>query len=261
MSNDQDSPCYPGKSRRAFKAISWLLFGSATQKRRVRQELARISASLFGDFPLGDDYKLWLEDKNFRAKFKELSPLSPYSMERKWTLRELARYVENVPGSTAECGCYDGSSAFFIAEALPDVALHLFDSFAGLSNPEAVDIPNRTDERAWQAGDLSIGEEVAKERLSSFPNIHFHKGWIPERFKDVLNETFRLVHIDVDLYQPTKDSLDFFYPRVNAGGIIIFDDYGSKLCPGAHLAITEFLENHNASIVHLTTMQGFLFKT
>ena len=106
-------------SERILKAIYWFLFGNPAQRRRVRLECARITMSLFGDFSLGDDYKLWLEDKKFRHKFKKLSPISPYSEERKWTLREFARYTLDIPGSMAECGCYQGVSAYFMAERIP----------------------------------------------------------------------------------------------------------------------------------------------
>ena len=36
------------------------------------------------------------------------------------------------------------------------------------------------------------------------------KGWIPSRFEEVKDKNFSFVHIDVDLYQPTLDSLNFF---------------------------------------------------
>jgi len=246
------------KSERILKAIYWFLFGSPAQRRRVRLECARIAVSLFGDFSLGDDYKLWLEDKEFRHKFKELSPISPYSEERKWTLRELARHVLDIPGSMAECGCYQGASAYFMAEANPDVPLHLFDSFEGLSQPDKSDMTTRKDKRTWEKGDLSSPEEVAHQTLKEFPNVYFHKGWIPERFPEVAEEKFSLVHIDVDLYKPTIDSLSFFYPRMSHKGVIILDDYGSSLCPGAHKAADEFMADKSEYIIHLSTMQGVI---
>lgn len=246
------------KIERILKAIHWFLFGNPAQRRRVRLECARIAMSLFGDFSLGDDYKLWLEDKNFRHQFKVLSPISPYSEERKWTLREFARYVLDIPGSMAECGCYQGASAYFMADANPDVPLHLFDSFEGLSQPDKSDMTTSKDKRTWEKGDLSSPEEEAHQTLKEFPNVHFHKGWIPERFPEVAEEKFSLVHIDVDLYKPTIDSLSFFYPRMSHKGIIILDDYGSSICPGARKAADEFMVDKSEYIIHLSTMQGVI---
>jgi len=245
---------------RIVKALYWVMFGSPAQKRRVQQECARLAASCFGDFPIGDDHKLWLEDKEFRKTFKRLSPISPYSEERKWILREFAKYVRDLPGSMAECGCYQGASAFFMAQENPDTLLHLFDSFKGLSDPQQIDMPKKKDRRAWRKGDMSSSEQICRETLKYFSNIHFHKGWIPEKFSDVEEENFKLVHIDVDLYQPTMDCLDFFYPKMNSSGVILLDDYGSLLCPGAFQAAEEYCRKINNRVIHLTTAQGIIIK-
>lgn len=260
MLETHSSVKYPSMGKRILKAISWLLTGSKSQKRRVRQELARIAASCFGDFPIGEDYKLWLEDTEFRRTFKKLSPISPYSEDRKWTLKEFAKYVSKLHGSMAECGCYQGASAYFMAQENPNTPLHLFDSFEGLSQPESVDTPGRHDNRPWVKGDMQAPMEVTKNTLKSFKNIFYHKGWIPSQFHTIENETFKLVHIDVDLYQPTKDCLSFFYPRMVKNGVIVFDDYGSTLCPGAYKAIQEFINENNLPIIHLATTQGILIK-
>ena len=44
------------------KTLYWLVFGNAAQRRRIPQGFARISASMFGDYPISEDCKLWRED-------------------------------------------------------------------------------------------------------------------------------------------------------------------------------------------------------
>ena len=39
-------------------------------------------------------------------------------------------------------------------------------------------------------------------------------GWIPDRFVEVKNKKFSFINIDVDIYEPTKKSLEFFFPRL-----------------------------------------------
>lgn len=248
----------PQAVSRYLKGLRWLVAGTPHEKRRARLEVARILVGLIGDFPLGDDYKIWREDAEFLADCARLCPTSPYAQERKWVLREYARSVRRLPGSAAECGCYEGASAYFIAQALPGVALHLFDSFAGLSAPGEYDATRAADRRDWQAGDLTATEAKVRENLAGIANVQIHKGWIPDCFPAVEHERFRLVHIDVDLYQPTRDSLAFFYPRLVDGGVIVFDDYGSALCPGAKRAVDEFLADKPETVVHLSTMQGVI---
>lgn len=246
---------------RVLRAITWSLFGTRVQKRRVRHELARISAGLFGDFPLSEDHKLWREDKEFLNDYRRLSPGNPYSQDRKFMLRELVRFTRDVTGDIAECGCYRGASAYFMATEVPsDVTIHLFDSFEGLSEVSAEDFGPIGGNAYWSSGDLATNEAAVKETLESFQNVRIYKGWIPERFPEVGDREFRLVHIDVDLYHPTLASMQFFYERVSPGGVIVIDDYGFTTCPGAFHAVTEFMREKPEYVLHMPTGQGVIVR-
>ena len=96
--------------------------------------------------------------------------------------------------------------------------------------------------------------------LAPFPNTVLLPGWIPERFAEVRDKTFCFVHIDVDLYQPTKDSIAFFYPRMQPGGIILCDDYGFTTCPGATKAVDEYLGGKLEKMISLCSGGGFMIK-
>ena len=37
-----------------------------------------------------------------------------------------------------------------------------------------------------------------------------------------------MMHIDTDLYEPAKISLESFWPHVKEGGVVYFHDYGDK---------------------------------
>ena len=71
---------------------------------------------------------------------------------------------------------------------------------------------------------------------------------------------FCFVHIDVDILEPTRDSIEFFYPRMMPGGIMLFDDYGFTSCPGAKLAADVFFEGRPEKIGLLTTGQAIIIK-
>jgi hypothetical protein len=174
-------------------------------------------------------------------------------------LWELLRLVESVPGETAECGVFTGASSYLICLANQkqikyDRCHYMFDSFEGLSNP------SETDGTHWEKGELSYDIGKARKNLSQFDRISFHPGWIPTRFPDVEEKNFAFVHIDVDLYEPTRDSIAFFYPRLHPGGVIVCDDYGSSLCPGATRAINEYLKDKPEKMLYLPDGAGFLIK-
>ena len=107
---------------------------------------------------------------------------------------------------------------------------------------------------------MAVTEQRLRSTLNEFKNIRILKGWIPNRFEEVAQERFRFVHIDVDLYKPTYASLEFFYPRMNPGGIIVLDDYGSTICPGAYKAAEEFMIDKPEYIINLPSSQGILIK-
>lgn len=223
---------------RIIKGIKSLIFGPATLRRRTLHEFARISAKLFGGHFVGEDYKRWLKDEQFISRYKELSPHNYFSMDRKYTLKEFARHTDKLSGAVAECGSYTGVAAWFIANEIGGADFYLFDSFEGLSVPSQKDVTSE-DMPQWSVGDLAVPEDLLQENMKEFSNVHILKGWIPERFLEVSNNKFKFVHIDVDLYEPTRDSLEFFYDRVVPGGIIVMDDYGFENCPGAYAAANE----------------------
>lgn len=245
---------------RIARAAKWLLNGTPAQKRRVRQELAYRSAGIFGDFPISEDHKAWRQDKAFLHDYHRLSPDNPYSQDRKWVLREFVRFSNQYSGDLAECGCYEGASAFFMAQASVHGSLCLFDSFQGISEPGIIDHNKEQNVSQWVKGDLYSSEESLRNALAGIDSIYIFPGWIPHRFNEVTERKFRVVHIDVDLYQPTRDSLEFFYPRMCKGGVIVMDDYGFLTCPGARAAADEYAQKNNIHIMHLPTGQGIITK-
>ncbi|MDR0664109.1 MAG: TylF/MycF family methyltransferase [Helicobacteraceae bacterium] len=131
----------------------------------------------------------------------------------------------------------------------------MFDSFEGVS------APSDEDNGYWKKGDLSAGEEMARENLSEFiDRVRFYKGWIPTRFEEVKDRAFSFVHIDVDMHDPTRDSITFFYDRLNAGGIILCDDYGSPFCVGATKACDDFLTDKPEKMIVLADGGAFMIK-
>jgi len=207
---------------------------------------------------------MWQDEPGFWDVWKASPYFGKQRPDRKFVLWSMARSTRNLPGDTAECGVLDGASSYLICSAHTDAGPaehHVFDSFEGLSAPRPEDRPGSAVAFEWAPGDLSVPIEKTMRKLSRFDNIRYYKGWIPGRFDKVSSRHFSFVHVDVDLYQPTKDSLAFFYPRLVPGGILLCDDYGYHTCPGARKAFDEFAATTpEQSVVHLPTGQGFIVK-
>ena len=201
----------------------------------------------------------WWNDSDFNAYLARFNETGSLNIDRRWTIHQLLRLVAEVPGDTAECGVYLGATSFLICKANQQTAKHkrthfMFDSFEGLSEPRP------SDGQYWRKGDLSAGEEIVRKHLQGCENAVFMKGWIPERFGEVADRRFAFVHIDVDLYEPTLHAIEFFYLRLNDGGILVFDDYGFTTCPGAMVAIDEATGSIADQVIALPDGGGFLIK-
>lgn len=199
----------------------------------------------------------WWHDDEFNAYLDRFHERAGFNTQRKWMLWQLLRLVEEVPGDTAECGVYKGASSWLICAATEgsERTHHLFDSFEGLSEPEA------SDGTYWRSGNLAASEDLVRRNLEPFiGRVEFHKGWIPERFPDVDGKTFAFVHVDVDLRSPTLQSVEFFYPRLAQGGILLCDDYAFATCSGATAAIDAFLSDKPEKMISLDSGGGFFIK-
>jgi hypothetical protein len=224
-----------------------------------RFELAeRLFNLLVPDVKVSEFGRTYFSDRTFAAIYEKFAEGNYRAYDRRWTVGQLARHAVALDGAFAECGVYRGGTAYVMAMALaqhgaPGRKLHLFDSFHGLSRPDPAD------GAYWKAGDLAASLAEVSAHLAEWSDrLVMHPGWIPSRFADVSAERFAFVHIDVDLYQPTRESLAFFSDRMVPGGIVLCDDYGFASCPGARRAMDEFFAARRETIIHLPTGQGMV---
>ena len=189
---------------------------------------------------------------------------NPLRRQRHYMLNKLLLQSDFSRGDVCEAGCWRGLSGYQIAHHImyENVSFHIFDSFEGLSEIEKVDKQlNRTGDDNSVRAQFRCSLEVVQENLKKYDFIKYYEGWIPERFHEVKDQTFSFVHIDVDLYQPTYDSVTFFYPRLATNGIMVFDDYGCMQFPGAKKAIDKCLKEFDYPFfIPLPSGQAFLIK-
>lgn len=200
-------------------------------------------------------WKIFLTDKFFLSYFKKFEWNNYNSFDRKYTLLQFLKLIKNLKWDTVECWVFKWATSYLILKNIDkNKKHHIFDSFEWLSLPKSIDWTH------WQKNSLSCSLDYVKKNLSDFENVAYHKWWIPYKFEDVKDVIFSFVHIDVDLYQPTKDSLDFFYSRLEKWGIIICDDYWFSTCPWAKKAVDEFILKEWIDLLDLTTWQAIIIK-
>ncbi|MCA9172910.1 MAG: class I SAM-dependent methyltransferase [Planctomycetales bacterium] len=156
------------------------------------------------------------------------------------------------PGDFAEVGVYQGSTARIMCEIKGDKRLRLFDTFEGLPKDSDKD-PGVHRERQY-----ACSVESVSKYLEAFPNISYHKGLFPDSTHDVPDADYAFVHFDVDLYEGTKACLEYFYPKMIPGGIMMSHDY--SLLEGVKTAFTEFLADKPETVIELPETQCMVIK-
>jgi len=161
---------------------------------------------------------------------------------------------ENIKGAFAELGVYKGETAKIIHKLDNSRKLHLFDTFEGFDKD---DLKSETGEASTYSSKnfADTNEKKVLQYINGNNNIVVHKGHFPDTTADLKNEIFSLVNIDADLYNPIKDGLIYFYPRLSPGGVIIIHDYNHKW-EGAVKAVDEFAKGIPENIIEMPDMHG-----
>lgn len=161
---------------------------------------------------------------------------------------------EQVPGSFAELGVYKGETAKIIHLCDPDRKLHLFDTFEGF--PEK-DLTQETGEAASYSPERFSDTQIhkVKKHIGDPRKVIFHRGYFPDTTQGLEEERYAFVSIDADLYNPISAGLNYFYPRLSPGGVILVHDYNHKW-EGAMRAVDEFAKNVPESLIPIADMEG-----
>ena len=141
------------------------------------------------------------------------------------TLLAWVRSAVRLGGELAEAGVFMGGSARLICEAKGQAPLHLFDVFDALQG-DTMSRPGSAEQAVREHfGAIHASQEQVRGLLAPYPQVHFHPGLFPSSAQAVADRRFCFVHLDLDLAEGTNAALEFFYPRLLAGGVLIGDDY------------------------------------
>ncbi len=166
--------------------------------------------------------------------------------------------VSKIKGDIAEVGTYQGGSARIICEAKGDKHLFCFDTFEGLPFYDKED--KNINMGLNDMYETSL--ELVKNNLKDYSKVSIHKAVFPRQGTEVLKDTkFSFIFLDVDTYRSTKECLEFFYDKINKGGIIMTHDYNNgngQGGTGVKKAFDEFFKNKPQNIIKLLGTQAMV---
>lgn len=191
------------------------------------------------------------------------------ALDRYLYFKDMLEKVQMVEGDIVECGVSIGHGALLFTLFSDYIGrprtYYGFDSFEGFPDPVEKDEATPIKGKGFWASppdtvlkvlrDGRLSDEVIRER------IHLVKGWF-EKTLPKYEGRIALLHLDCDLYESYKLSLETFYDKVQPGGVIMFDEYDDKRWPGARKAIDEFFHDkpEKPQAHHKCSWKYFLIK-
>ena len=176
---------------------------------------------------------------------------------------ELYKKITAIPGHIFELGVYKGASLVRFAtfrDALENDFSRKIVGFDAFGEFPKTNLQIQDDlsfiEKFEVSGGNGLSEQEVGNVLSSkgFENFDLVKGNVFNTLPDYLSENsetrIALLHLDMDVKEPTDFALELLYDRVVPGGIIVFDDYNAVA--GETISVDEFLAKHKLKLEKLS---------
>lgn len=207
------------------------------------------------------------EEQHIRI-YRKVAPYTMTSRERIFAAIEAAKYISKngIEGDVVECGVWKGGSSMAILETLNIAGdttrnIFLYDTYEGMSAPTENDKTNydKSAEELLEADSdkeknlvwaySSLEEVKANIALSGYNQnqIHYVKGKVEDTIPATIPGKIALLRLDTDWYESTKHELEYLFPLLVKGGVIIIDDYG--YWQGAKKAVDEYFATNNTQIL------------
>lgn len=196
-------------------------------------------------------YSPWYDDNSFLSVYEAIRKNSLVDAYRCYELWSLVGQVAGLGGDILEVGVWRGGTGCLMAcrAKLLGISKTVFlcDTFAGVVKFGEMDSQYQGGEHA----DTSIEVVNDLARQLSLGNIEILRGTFPDDTGEkVSDRQFSLCHIDVDVYRSARDVMDWVWPRLCVGGVVVFDDYGFATCDGVTRLVNEFTPKPGAITLH-----------
>lgn len=178
-----------------------------------------------------------------------------------WSVTYAIKTTISTQNNLVECGVCDGMSAYFAIGAARDNSskfkYYLYDAWEGMNRDYLLKTEYR---KEGEYSYLQI-ENTIKNLLPFQDKTIFNKGFIPGSFQASENpDSLVWMHIDLNSALPTVGALDFFFDKLECGGIVLLDDYADPNYEDTKTHVDKWLENKPGLLLPLPTGQSIIFK-
>jgi len=202
-------------------------------------------------FPLAT-YSPWNIDQGFIDAYDDIQQHTLVDKYRCYELWQLTQQSAKLPeGALLEVGVWRGGTGALMARKAQECGItdnvYLCDTFTGVVKAGEMD-------ETYGGGEHDdTSPEVVEElaRNMQLMNVEILQGIFPDETEhEVEDLTFRMCHIDVDVYQSAKEVSEWVWDRLVPGGIVVYDDYGFQACDGILKCVEEQRHLKDRIVLH-----------
>lgn len=157
-------------------------------------------------------------------------------------------------GDFVECGCYKGTTARILCDAVDfgsrSKRFYLYDLFEHDATMPHHALPEHS-KQLYQS---------VLDRFADLPNVVITQGRIPEVLAQTAPEKIAFMHIDMNNAAAEVGALEVLWDRMVPGAMLVFDDYGWEAYRAQKLAEDAWLGARGFQVIELPTGQGLVIK-
>ncbi len=205
--------------------------------------------------PLVSENVQILANSSFQESCMQIGGNSLLDTPRLANLWDIAQ-ASNSAGAMAEIGTYRGGGALHLTNACPNRKIYVFDPFS----EESFEKLDEALDGHFKHGDF---RGVPIEHVASLlvdKNVEIIQGYFPQSCLNRTFEKFSFIHLDVDVYDATINSLRFLFQSglLLPKSYIVIDDF-NRGCLGVDKALKEIkFEFPNIHVLPLFPSQGLI---
>lgn len=172
-----------------------------------------------------------------------------------------AWHASKLTGDFVECGVNTGIFSRALCRYIDFNStgknIYLFDTYEGVPIDQAPD-EMKEELSTFNKSHYPDVWQQAQTNFAEFPTAKLIRGRIPETLNDVEIGPVAYLSIDMNIPLPEVAALEFFWPKLVSGGVVVFDDYGFS--PPQRTDLDAAAARWGVKIWELPTGQGLLLK-
>lgn len=159
---------------------------------------------------------------------------------------------DGVDGDLIETGVWRGGACIMmrgVLQAFGDTnrSVWVADSFEGLPKPNSAKYAADAGDTHFEWSGLQVGVEQVKHNFRRYglldDQVKFLVGWFKDTLPDAPIDKLAVARLDGDMYESTIQAIEVLYPKLQPGGFLIVDDFGTHVSQ-AQAAIHDYRKEH-----------------